>query len=67
MDLNTLIDTAVPTPFGWVLTTQPSFDLAAMASFRSQLLSLSRNFGKIAPVADATVEAQVEVPVLIKA
>lgn len=45
MDLTSLIDTAVPTPFGWVMTTQKEFDLEMMIAFQKQLVSLARACG----------------------
>jgi hypothetical protein len=45
MDLKSMIDTAVPTPYGWMIMTQREFDLEAMISFQKQLISLSNAFG----------------------
>jgi hypothetical protein len=61
MDPRTFVDTAAPTPFGWVITTQSEFDLNTILSFRSQLASLSKFFEShpaIAPAA-ATVNAEI--------
>ncbi len=49
MDFKTFIDTAAPTPFGWVITTQNAFNLTSMLAFRNQLLSLSRAVEAVAP------------------
>ena len=57
MDPRTFLDTAAPTPFGWVITTQGDFDLNTILSFRSQLASLSRFFESQKPVAPAMIEA----------
>ena len=62
MQAKNFLDTAVPTPFGWVITTQQDFDLTTMLAFRNQLLSLSRGAGTKTSV---PAEAKQEVPVLI--
>jgi hypothetical protein len=59
MDLTSLIDTAAPTPFGWVITTQNEFDLASMVAFQTQLISLSRAFGPAKAATPEPVEAQI--------
>jgi hypothetical protein len=55
MDLNSMIETAAPTPFGWVITTQNEFDLHSMIAFQRQLLSLSGSLSQ-APKQDSAVE-----------
>ena len=70
MDVKTLIDTAVPTPFGWVIRTQEDFDLNAMLAFQGQLISLSRAFGPAVPVqepvmANSAIEADANAGVLV--
>ena len=67
MELKNLIDTAVPTPFGWVINTVHEPDFAGMMRFRNQLLSLASAAGKTVPIREAAVvelaakpQAQVE-------
>lgn len=48
---------AVPTPFGWVVNAQSEFGLEEMLEFRTQLISMSRVFGKGQSPEPATSEA----------
>ncbi len=56
------MDTAAPTPYGWVITTETQFDLDTILSFRGQLASLSKFFESHATVR-AAEEAEVLQPV----
>ena len=44
MQQNQLLRDAVPTPFGWVLTSN-DLDMTSIVEFRNQLLALSRACG----------------------
>ena len=56
MDISALIQIAVPTPFGWVITTEEDVDLDKVLAFQGQLLALARVCGTAVPVADAVAE-----------
>jgi hypothetical protein len=58
MDPRTFVDTAAPTPYGWVITTQTQFDLDTILSFRGQLANLSKFFES----QQATSPAEQETP-----
>jgi hypothetical protein len=64
MDPKTFVDTAAPTPYGWVITTQHQFDLNTILAFRGQLASLS----KVLETQQATAPAEQEIlePVHVK-
>jgi hypothetical protein len=67
MDVKTLIQTAVPTPFGWVIQTQEDVHLNATLAFQGQLISLSKICGPIVSAAqmDFNEIGDVEVGVLV--
>ena len=43
--MNTVVKATVPTPFGWLITGQESFNLDSMLAFTKQLASLSKGLG----------------------
>ena len=45
MEQKNLKNSAVPTPFGWVLVSPNVYDLDEVVSFQSQLSNLSRALG----------------------
>ena len=45
MEQQNLKNSAVPTPFGWVLVSAHKFDLDEVVAFQSQLSNLSRALG----------------------
>jgi hypothetical protein len=68
MDIKTLIKTAFPTPFGWVIQSQQDVDLEATLAFQGQLISLAQICGPVVPTSEplfrerVNVEAGVLVP-----
>lgn len=69
MNVNSLVDIATPTPFGWMITNQNSFDLNAVLAFQGQMLSLARALGSATAVAEhaaGTVDVQAAVPVPVR-
>jgi hypothetical protein len=60
MDPRTFVDTAAPTPYGWVITTQSQFDLDTILAFRGQLASLSKFFESQKPTSPAAAPEEVQ-------
>ena len=62
-----MTNSAVPTPYGWVLVAQNKFDLDEVVAFQTQLSNLARSIGIVRTNAPdlETAESRELVPVAV--
>lgn len=60
MNVNSLVNAAVPTPFGWLIANQRSFDLNSVLAFQGQMLSLARALGSATAVTEPAASSDNE-------